>query len=304
VESEPPYQYVRGNPINLIDPSGFFPPIPYHNPGTPFIGNYNNSNLANNQWAGGPCDDWRGMGLRGWFGSQACQLAFNGNLWAMEQIFRQLAQMEINRGWNEAGRALNHYLDGTGTNLFFPVNWLLTSAKNPNTNKSDIDYYHELQEKIRSYAVSHSSSAFFWNRFNSAESTKRDGSRFGINTPLGDQQLVLGARTLNVDFVKEGCDGFITADYYIFEYYDFRKDIPNGYTDPNTGTIGDFLGTFQNPAGGFTIPTQWLDQLVINGRAREFWTIVAWREEYKLKGSSLVGTRRDYTGPFPSSEIP
>ena len=186
--------------------------------------------------------------------------------------------------------------------MFFDVGWLFYSARDGSLGKNDMDYYLELRKRIKDDATVRRASSDYFGTFNSTPLTERDWAaknkgNMGINTQLGDQQLTLGARTLNVDVAKAGCDGMITADFYIFEYYDFRKDVKRDN--------GDDLGTFGNPyEGGFTFPTQWLDQLVISGKAKEFWTIVAWRETYKLQGKELViiERRTNYSGPFPSPE--
>ena len=70
VESEPAYLYVYGNPATIADPSGLFPPIPSNDTSTPYIGQYSNSTLAQNQWKEGPCSDWRGV--PGWISRPLC----------------------------------------------------------------------------------------------------------------------------------------------------------------------------------------------------------------------------------------
>jgi hypothetical protein len=77
---------------------------------------------------------------------------------------------------------------------------------------------------------------------------------------------VLGAHTLNVDAYLElnsACSGVISYEWYVYEYFDFRK-WPDNY--------------FEIPFVAWKVPTSWADMLVDSGNAAEYWTVIQYKE--------------------------
>jgi RHS repeat-associated protein len=190
-ETEPPYLYVRDNPVNRTDPSGH-----------------------------GVCDDWSGP-LR-----KFCFEAENGNLEAIEGFYRVVAiRNRVQKRWYLAADLLDHYLDGTTTPgepyYIFDREWVLKQE-----HEKEREAYQNL---LTSFVIEHLESAAASCHYSnpivavlSAEGVKDD-----FNTEI---RGVLGEHTIKVTFIARlnSSGTWYQADtdvyYEIDDYYDFDPD--------------------------------------------------------------------------------
>jgi RHS repeat-associated protein len=265
VESEPPYLYVWGNPINSTDPSGKFPPLPdppiSRKPGVVPEG-------ICDTWANAP-QNFRDL----------CTLAYNGDIEAMEEIFEYIVFIDRATGRFEAANALQHYLDGTttpGEPLYFSGQWylssLVTQKARDEVKRLVLEQVNTLRESCNCNTPQNKihveycppGSSFCINIDPSAVHIPFVGT---VGVP-DDRQLVLGAHKLNADaylHLNAHCIGWITYEFYVREWYDFRK----GDSAANTFVI---------PGLGWVVSNGWADMLVDSGRAAEYWAVVQWTD--------------------------
>jgi hypothetical protein len=195
-----------------------------------------------------------------------CERAYDGDLEAMETLFRRLATAERNVGLYQASRSLMHFLNGTttpGSEHHFPRSWYLNSPDRKGAEERDkmMAAANNIILKRRPRAGLSSSGVVV----ESSSGINFDPlSLVGVGYP-DDRQLVLGAHTLHVRacYLWNGCTALVMYKFGIYEWYDFRKGENN---------------TFDVPGTGIKMPTYWLDQLADNNMAAEYWAIVEWTE--------------------------
>lgn len=246
------YAYVLNSPINLADPSGKYPPLP-EPPSSDYYG-------PSVQPAYDVCRTWPKSGyLR-----DLCNRAYhNVDLDAMEKIYRYIAIAE-SPAMPESARALNYFLNGKktpGRPRYFSRWWYLDS---PVTKKARDDLKQQIIDHIDS--LKNSSDCSVLSRAPVHKVVKDINIDSGLFNIPDDRQTVLGSHNLNVDAylnLNSNFRGWIKYEFYVYEWFDFRKGSGNIFTIPQLG---------------WEVPTAWADFLVDGGKAAEYWTVVRWTD--------------------------
>jgi hypothetical protein len=181
----------------------------------------------------------------------------------MERIYRLIATAEA-PVMPMSAKALDHFLDGTSTpgeTLYFPRWWYLqspvTRAARTELKQRILNYVAEARDECKCNIPPENP------KHEAIGDINIDPGHFGIPD---DRQTVLGAHFLNVDAylnLNTHCVGWIKYEFYVYEYFDFRKGMGNTFTIPGLGWV---------------VPTAWADFLVDDNRAAEYWTVVQWTD--------------------------
>ena len=279
VESEPPYLYTGGNPINAIDSSGLTP-----DPSDPW----------DNAW----CDTW-------WYPKKvSCNLITNKSIpyrlrvFEIWSVYGIVAGGQWSQGFNIGSKILRSYLDPWTTEVTFEgSSWNLGEWLRNQPNDDTMIRWHNRQvndffeQAILPALETCYSGPVRWRANGSGDGadhpipsklTNTEGVYPAIKFPtiFNERGFSLGKYFLKGEFIAENIQengGSVTADITINREIDdeFRFD------DGDTGDIPLHVRypTFPNPGIGH-LPHVWLVELQNAGMASNVNVHMRWQEKF------------------------
>jgi hypothetical protein len=243
VESEPPYVYVGGNPINRVDSSGY-------------------------QANGNVCDGWS------FPFKEDCKAMESGNLLLTETFYRTTAiwtYLRGMKGFYVSADLLDHYLNGTTTPAepyyIYDREWILSTREDKNARKTLVSYF--VDEYIKPAIDSCFSGPPIEEHLrtgNEPKDTIDPPSNTDVKNAYGNHYLhgYFEAQIFNdSNTVADISVKFMVKDYYDFEAADEK---------------GSIKGISVNSYGIGFVPHQWLINLKQAQWAAEFDYYTLWTE--------------------------
>ena len=241
VEGEPPYAYVRGNPVNSTDPSGY----------------QSTENI---------CDQWS------WPQKIYCIEAEGGNLAATEEFYRIVVwRNRIERGWYVAADLLDHYLDGTTSPgnpyYIYDRDWLLSTEQDQTAREKLITAFVENFIKPAVEVCHYSTSV---QAYLKTENTINPPPGTEVKNSLGEHYL---HGYFEAQVYGDGAFTEIGVKFFIDDYYDFKPDRRIEVEHPYFGRIvapHQWLVNLKEAgwAAEFDLNAIWSEHLIVDNKFR------------------------------------